>query len=81
MNVRHGFQQELTEKYSQDIFLFEFIGEVFKWMPVAHLINQKIFVIHGMHPICSTYNFVNIFLIGGLPDCPTLTLDDIRAKR
>jgi len=50
VNVRHGFQKELLQKYPQDLFLFEFFGELFKWIPVAHLINDKIFVIHGGLP-------------------------------
>ena len=50
VNVRHGFQKELVQKYPQDMFLFEFIGELFRWMPVAHLVNRKIFVIHGGLP-------------------------------
>lgn len=50
VNVKHGFQQELTQKYPQDFFLFEFIGDLFKWIPVAHLINAKVFVIHGGLP-------------------------------
>ena len=50
VNVRHGFQKELLQKYPQDVFLFEFFGELFKWIPVAHLINDKIFVIHGGLP-------------------------------
>ena len=50
VNVRHGFQKELLQKYPQDIFLFEFIGELFKWIPVGHLINNKILVVHGGLP-------------------------------
>lgn len=50
VNLRHGFQQELLQKYPQDMFLFEFFGELFKWIPVAHLINGKILVIHGGLP-------------------------------
>ena len=50
VNIRHGFQKELLQKYPQDVFLFEFFGELFKWIPVAHLINEKIFVIHGGLP-------------------------------
>lgn len=50
INARHGFQQEVMHKYPEDFFLFEFIGDIFKWMPVAHLINNKIFVVHGGLP-------------------------------
>jgi hypothetical protein len=50
VNVRHGFHKEISRKYPEDFFLFEFIGEVFKWMPVAHLIQRKIFIVHGGLP-------------------------------
>ena len=50
VNIRHGFQKELLQKYPQDIFLFEFIGELFKWIPVGHLISGKILVVHGGLP-------------------------------
>ena len=30
-----------------DQFMFEFFGEVFRWMPIGHLINSKILVVHG----------------------------------
>ena len=64
VNVRHGFQKEIQLKYPEDMFLFEFFGELFKWIPVAHLINEKILVVHG-----------------GLPNMPSLTLEDIRQKK
>ena len=50
VNIRHGFQKELLQKYPQDIFLFEFIGEIFKWIPVAHVISSKVMVVHGGLP-------------------------------
>ena len=61
LNLRCGFRDEISRKYgdgggdgitsivktTDDHFMFEFFGEVFRWMPIAHLINQKIFVVHG----------------------------------
>ncbi len=61
VNVKHGFHQELLRKYADDFFLFEYVAEIFKWMTITHVINGKIFVVHG-----------------GIPDNPSLTLDDIR---
>ena len=42
-----GFMKEVSDKYGGDPFLFEFFGEIFRWMPVAHVIAGKIFVVHG----------------------------------
>jgi len=64
VNVRHGFQKEIFRKYPEDMFLFEFFGDIFRYIPVAHLINEKILVVHG-----------------GLPNIPTLTIEDIRRKK
>ena len=49
VNLKHGFHREITKKYgnSGDNFMFEFFGEIFRWMPFAHLINDKILVVHG----------------------------------
>jgi serine/threonine-protein phosphatase 5 len=47
VNAKHGFMKEVGEKYVGDPFLFEFFGEIFRWMPVAHVIEDKILVVHG----------------------------------
>ena len=39
--------KEIADKYGGDPFLFEFFGEIFRWMPVAHVVEGKIFVVHG----------------------------------
>ena len=50
VNVKHGFHQELLKKYTDDFFMFEYIAEIFKWMPVAHAVQEKVFVVHGGIP-------------------------------
>ena len=52
LNIKNGFRDEIIKKYGgpnqfDDHFMFEYFGEVFRWMPIAHLINHKIFVVHG----------------------------------
>jgi serine/threonine-protein phosphatase 5 len=39
--------REISDKYGGDPFLFEFFGEIFRWMPVAHVVEGKILVVHG----------------------------------
>ena len=46
LNMRAGFYRELSRKYD-DVFLFGLFSEVFCWMPVAHLIEGRILVVHG----------------------------------
>ena len=44
--MRSGFYRELVKKYD-DVFLFALFSEVFCWMPVAHLIEDRILVVQG----------------------------------
>lgn len=45
MNKIYGFEGEVKSKLT-DIFV-ELFAEVFCCLPLAHLINNKIFVVHG----------------------------------
>ena len=62
LNMKHGFRKEINLKYGRsrgkevggpatptpdDYFMFEFFGQIFQWMPIAHLINSEILVVHG----------------------------------
>ena len=52
LNIRNGFRDEIIKKYGgenqfDDHFMLEYFGEIFRWMPIAHLINHKVFVVHG----------------------------------
>ena len=53
LNLRCGFRDEISRKYgdggggsgmasivkaTDDHFMFEFCGEIFRWMPIAHVI-------------------------------------------
>jgi len=45
MNKMYGFEGEVKAKYSQNIF--DLFSEVFCWLPLAHLLNKKVLVVHG----------------------------------
>lgn len=45
MNQMYGFQGEITTKY--DSTIFELFTEAFDWLPLCHLINKKVFIVHG----------------------------------
>ncbi|RGB36536.1 Metallo-dependent phosphatase-like protein, partial [Rhizophagus diaphanus] len=45
MNKVYGFEGEVKAKYSEE--MFELFSETFSTLPLAHLINQKILVVHG----------------------------------
>lgn len=42
MNQMFGFQQQVTDKYSN--YAFNLFSEVFQYLPIATVINKKIFV-------------------------------------
>ena len=46
LNMRAGFYRELSRK-DDEVVLFGRFSEVFCWMPVAHLIEGRILVVHG----------------------------------
>lgn len=45
MNAQHGFETEVLEKYNTDVF-YE-LSKSFGLLPLAALVNKKIFVVHG----------------------------------
>jgi serine/threonine-protein phosphatase 5 len=47
MNARDGFAKELREKCSGDQFISRYFGEIFRWLPLAHLIEGRVLVVHG----------------------------------
>ena len=52
LNIKNGFRDEITKKYGgehqfDDQFILEYFGDIFRWMPIAHLINHRIYVVHG----------------------------------
>lgn len=45
LNRAYGFEGEVKAKYNED--MFELFQEVFNWLPLAGVINQQVFVVHG----------------------------------
>ena len=45
MNRLYGFEGEITAKY--DVRLYNLFCEVFCLLPLCHVVNRKIFVVHG----------------------------------
>lgn len=45
MNQMYGFEGEVKFKYSQQ--MFNIFTELFNWLPLAHLIQSKVLVMHG----------------------------------
>jgi len=48
MNLHYGFAGEVNAKYESQIA--DFFTDVFNWLPLGHLINKKILVVHGGLP-------------------------------
>ncbi|ESL10954.1 serine/threonine protein phosphatase type 5 [Trypanosoma rangeli SC58] len=45
MNRLYGFEGEVSQKYSKEVF--HLFSEVFNALPVGHIINNEVFVVHG----------------------------------
>merc|ERR1719450_1549889 len=45
MNKLYGFEGEVTKKYDED--LYNLFCEAFCLLPLCHVINNKVFVVHG----------------------------------
>lgn len=45
MNQMYGFEGEVKAKYTSD--MADLFTEVYNWLPLCHLINKKVLVMHG----------------------------------
>ena len=45
MNMRYGFESETIDKY--DLEVFECFSEFYKFLPLGHVLNKKVLVLHG----------------------------------
>ncbi|CAJ1327439.1 unnamed protein product [Effrenium voratum] len=51
LNLRYGFAQEIRDRYGvQGRRLFEAFAEAFRWLPLAHVLSDQVFVVHGGLP-------------------------------
>jgi len=45
LNAMYGFEGEVTHKYNKKMFAL--FSEVFNWLPLGAVLNEKVFVVHG----------------------------------
>eukprot|EP00919_Chromeraceae_sp_WS-2016_P034868 GHVR01082596.1.p1 GENE.GHVR01082596.1~~GHVR01082596.1.p1 ORF type:complete len:217 (-),score=36.92 GHVR01082596.1:75-725(-) len=45
MNKVYGFYGEISAKY--EVQLYNLFTEAFRWLPLAHVLNKRVFVTHG----------------------------------
>lgn len=45
MNEYYGFKEECTQKYGED--MYKYFLSIFYTLPLAHIINHSIFIVHG----------------------------------
>jgi len=50
-NLRYGFAEQIWNRYGADgEQLFHAFSEAFRWLPLAHVLNAEVFVVHGGLP-------------------------------
>ena len=47
INYRYGFRNEAIDKYEGDGSVFDCFSELFKFLPLGHVLNKEVLVIHG----------------------------------
>jgi diadenosine tetraphosphatase ApaH/serine/threonine PP2A family protein phosphatase len=51
LNLRYGFAEEIYARYGPaGERLFDAFSESFRWLPLAHVLNSEVFVVHGGLP-------------------------------
>ena len=70
VNESYGFKDEINEVY-QETELYDKFNEVFSWLPLCAIVNQKVFCVHG--GICP--EFLDIGQVRNVPR-PLQTYDD-----
>ncbi|CAM1319830.1 PPEF1 (predicted) [Pycnogonum litorale] len=48
LNLRYGFIKEISKKYSRyATVIFAMIQEVYSWLPLATIVDNEVFIVHG----------------------------------
>ena len=47
LNYMYGFRKEVNEKYGKDDKMYECFSELFKSLPLGHILNKQVLVVHG----------------------------------
>lgn len=51
LNLRYGFAEEIRDRYgTAGKRLFDAFATAFRWLPLAHVLNSQVFVVHGGLP-------------------------------
>lgn len=72
INRMHGFMEETKRKYDERMFAM--MNKVFNALPLAHVIQDKIFVVHGGLPKKEDFVLADINAIDRFRDPPNGTL-------
>ena len=47
LNQMYGFKNEVNDKYGKDENMYECFSEFFKSLPLGHILNKQVLVVHG----------------------------------
>ena len=47
INSRYGFKNEILDKYDNDMNIIYCFSEFYKFLPLGHILNKEVLVIHG----------------------------------
>jgi serine/threonine-protein phosphatase 5 len=75
MNKCYGFKREVETKFSET--MFKLFSEMFSYLPLAHLINKKIMVVHGGLPGRDEVTLDKIKSIFRFSEAPTNLMYDL----
>lgn len=64
VNRMHGFYEEVARKYPDDVRLFTIVNSVLNALPLVHVVEHKLFVVHGGLPMnASTLSLADLHAI------------------
>lgn len=72
VNRLHGFMEETKRKYDEK--MFSMMNKVFNALPIAHVIQEKLFVVHGGLPAKEDFMLADIGTIDRFKDPPNGTM-------
>tara|TARA_B100000780_G_C21065141_1_gene428269 strand:+ start:51 stop:1202 length:1152 start_codon:yes stop_codon:yes gene_type:complete len=77
-NIAYGFEKEVIKKF--DVKTFHLIQECFNWLPVCHVVNKSVFVVHAglpRHTRATLKHIKHIHRNQQIPDEPQSMEDQI----
>lgn len=59
MNTRYGFIREVHQKYKHNAErLLKLIEEVYRWLPLGTIVNNRVLVVHGGISDCTDLDLI-----------------------